>query len=112
MKQYAQMDEDNGHPGKERQHIDAEVKKGEAPRSDNGSRSDAFFGEFLNDLLADGLISNKDEASFFLSKEKFIVNDKLQPEKVRQKYLNKFLTAEHVSIVYRFHSDMIGWMDN
>jgi beta-lactamase regulating signal transducer with metallopeptidase domain len=111
IKQYSQMDQDGGG---QKTHVNSpeELKKMELQRLENDSRSDAVFEGFLNDLLADHLIGSKDGASFYLSKEKFIVNDQLQPDAIRQKYLQNFRIRDHVALVYRFHSEMIGWMDN
>ena len=44
-------------------------------------------------MIADGIITTRDNLSFKLSTEEFIVNGKKQPQSVYQKYRAKYVKA-------------------
>ncbi|MEO5681243.1 MAG: M56 family metallopeptidase [Chitinophagaceae bacterium] len=71
-----------------------------------------FFDDFIKSLLEDHIITTATGLSFFLSKDKFIVNDKIQPSNIHASFKKKFMKPGNTAIVYRFHNNMVGWVDD
>jgi beta-lactamase regulating signal transducer with metallopeptidase domain len=74
-------------------------------------KTDLFFQELINELLSDKIIKARQGVSFMLNKEKLIVNDLEQPAAIQKKFAAKYLKDKSNTIVYRYHSEMIGWLD-
>ena len=62
--------------------------------------NNSLTDNILADMMKDGLITQKDELSFRLSQDEFVVNDKPQPAKVLKRYKEKYV--KHPSDNYAY----------
>ena len=60
--------------------------------------------EFINDLINDGVIKDKNNLSYKLSADELIVNGVKQPGQVHKKMKDKYLKDESVEMVYNWKS--------
>lgn len=60
--------------------------------------------DMINDLVNDGLIKSKDNLSFKISTEEFIVNGKKQPDAIYQKYRAKYVNTQKKGSWSWFHN--------
>ncbi|SEM62225.1 Signal transducer regulating beta-lactamase production, contains metallopeptidase domain [Chitinophaga rupis] len=56
--------------------------------------------EIVADMMADGLITQKDNLRFHLSQDKFVVNDKPQSDQILKRYKQKYIKSPSESYTY------------
>ena len=56
--------------------------------------------EIVADMMADGLITQKDNLKFHLSQDKFVVNDKPQSAEILNRYKQKYIKSPSESYTY------------
>ncbi|WP_247233011.1 M56 family metallopeptidase [Telluribacter sp. SYSU D00476] len=73
-------------------------KKAEAQRAEY----EKLQGEFINDLIQEGVIQSKKDLSYRLNQDELVVNGKKQPEALHQKMRAKYLKELGVEMFYHW----------
>ncbi len=58
--------------------------------------------ELIGDLIREGIITDKNNLSYKLSKDELIVNGKKQPDSLHEKFRKRFIKEQNVEMVYNW----------